>query len=187
MHDEGLAMASAQYPQEFTWGELTAHVLNPVSGLGNPEPNDASVVLLIDHGNNQLLFTGDIDSTIEAQVVARGTPVAAEILKVAHHGSKVPAIYFAYRISPSKYMTKGTQLIQAAIGFISEQARTDPFDGLRHPSQQQTVPLAAIGDLVFKSCRNQNADMLESRIQVVQVIPGTDHRIWMRGRRIKGG
>jgi competence protein ComEC len=67
---------------------MTAHILNPVSGLGNPETNDASVVVLLDHGQNHFLFTGDIDGTIEATVVARGTPVTADVLKVAHHGSK---------------------------------------------------------------------------------------------------
>lgn len=76
------------FPQTYTWGETTAHILNPESGLVNPETNDVSVVVLQEHGNNRFLFPGDIDSTIEATVVARGTLVAAEILKVAHHGSQ---------------------------------------------------------------------------------------------------
>ena len=85
---EGLSLTVAQFPMELTWGQTTAYILNPISGLSNPDQNDASVVVMLDHNNIEFLFTGDISSTIEATVVARGTPVAAEILKVPHHGSK---------------------------------------------------------------------------------------------------
>jgi len=85
--NEGLTMTAVQFPGVLTWGQNTAYILNPVSGLINPETNDASVVLLLNHENVKFLFAGDIDSTVEATVVARGTPVAADILKVAHHGS----------------------------------------------------------------------------------------------------
>ncbi len=84
---EGLTLTSVQFPADLTWGTMQAHILNPESGLVNPETNDASIVIRLDYGVVNYLFTGDIDSTIEATVVARQTPVAAEILKVAHHGS----------------------------------------------------------------------------------------------------
>ena len=86
--NEGITLTVAQFPQTYTWGETTAHILNPESGLVNPDTNDVSVVVLLEHGNNRFLFPGDIDSAIEATVVARGTPVAADILKVPHHGSQ---------------------------------------------------------------------------------------------------
>jgi competence protein ComEC len=58
-----------------------------LTAAGDSKTNIASVVLLINHGAVKFLFTGDIDSTQEAKVLAHGTPVAADILKVAHHGS----------------------------------------------------------------------------------------------------
>jgi competence protein ComEC len=85
--NKGLVPTVAQYPQTFVWGGMTAHVLNPEGGLSSPETNDASLVLRIDYGEFSLLFTGDIDSAVEAQVEARGTPLASDVLKVAHHGS----------------------------------------------------------------------------------------------------
>ena len=85
--NEGLTLTSAQYPAEYTWGSTTAQILNPVSGLVSPESNDASVVVLLSHGDVRFLFPGDISSSEEAAVVAHGTPVTAQILKVAHHGS----------------------------------------------------------------------------------------------------
>jgi competence protein ComEC len=90
---EGVTLTAAQFPQTYTWGVTTVHILNPAPGLVNPDTNDASIVILLIYGATRFLFTGDISSTIEATVVARSTPIAAEILKVAHHGS-------AYSSSP---------------------------------------------------------------------------------------
>ena len=86
--NKGLSLTSVQFPQVLSWGKLTAHVMNPASGLSNPETNDASIVVLVDYVNTKYLFTGDIDSTIEATILARGTSITADILKVAHHGSE---------------------------------------------------------------------------------------------------
>ena len=82
-----IPMTPAQFPAEFTWGGLKAYILNPAPGMVNPAQNDASVVARIDFQDRRFLFPGDISSTIEATVVARQTPVAADVLKVAHHGS----------------------------------------------------------------------------------------------------
>lgn len=85
--NQGLTLAVAQFPQEYTWGSMTAYVLNPPSGLASPEQNEASVVLLVKHGDIDFLFTGDVGSSTETDILARGTPIASEVLKVAHHGS----------------------------------------------------------------------------------------------------
>lgn len=85
---EGVGLTPAQFPSEKRWGEFSVQVLNPPAGLSAPEQNEASVVLRIEHGDSSWLLTGDINATTEAQIVARGTPVAADVLKVAHHGSK---------------------------------------------------------------------------------------------------
>jgi len=45
----GLTLSAAQFGQTFTWGETTAYVLNPLPGLTDPEQNNASVVVRIDH------------------------------------------------------------------------------------------------------------------------------------------
>ena len=99
---DGLSLTTTQFPAEFDWGLMHVYVLNPASGLGNPDTNDACLVLKISFGSTDYLFTGDIDSTIEATVVARQTPVAAEILKVGHHGSEYSSSSaFLAAVSPS--------------------------------------------------------------------------------------
>jgi beta-lactamase superfamily II metal-dependent hydrolase len=86
--NDGLTLTPVAFPFTNTWGTTSAHILNPVTGLVNPDQNAASVVVLLEYGLMRFLFTGDIDSTVEATIVARGTPIPAQILKVAHHGSE---------------------------------------------------------------------------------------------------
>ena len=84
---EGLILTTAQFPGTLSWGATTAYILNPPAGLVQPDTNAASLVLLLDHYDVDTLFTGDIDTTIEAEIIARETPIAADLLKVPHHGS----------------------------------------------------------------------------------------------------
>jgi competence protein ComEC len=85
--NEAVILEPAQFPDTYIWGETSVQILNPERGLEEPETNDASVVLVLEYGVNRFLFTGDINSTIEATVVARGLPSDVQVLKVAHHGS----------------------------------------------------------------------------------------------------
>jgi competence protein ComEC len=84
---EGLELVPAQSPQSFSWGRMGVQVLNPPPGQPKPEQNDASVVLLLDFGEVEVLLTGDIEDRVEADLLESGAPLAAEVLKVAHHGS----------------------------------------------------------------------------------------------------
>jgi competence protein ComEC len=85
---EGLILTSAQYPAEIDWGEAKVSVLNPVTGLVDPDQNEASVVLIIQYGEIEILLTADIDTSAEEDILGRAATLQAEILKVAHHGSK---------------------------------------------------------------------------------------------------
>jgi len=75
----------------FTWGGVSAAAVNPPEPLMSGTASDAnnnSVVLRITYGSIDFLFTGDVQSEAEAGILDRGRIVEAEILKVAHHGSK---------------------------------------------------------------------------------------------------
>jgi len=85
--NKGLTLEAAQFPETLQFGALTVWVMNPAAALESPDSNQASIVLKILYGSKAFLFTGDIDTTIEATVIARQTPLASDILKVAHHGS----------------------------------------------------------------------------------------------------
>ena len=85
---DGLQLVPLQYPQTPTWGGFDVQVLNPPAGLVLPDQNDASIVLHLGYAQIDILFTADIDASIEQLLPARTTSLQADILKVAHHGSK---------------------------------------------------------------------------------------------------
>ena len=76
--NEGASLITAQFPLTYTWGSTTAHILNPAPGLTDPDQNDVSSVILLDSDDVEYLFTGDIGSAVEADIVARCTPVATD-------------------------------------------------------------------------------------------------------------
>jgi len=64
-------------------------ILYPVAGAGRQsKTNNNSIVAKLVYGENELLLTGDIEAKVERELVARGVDVDADLLKVAHHGSK---------------------------------------------------------------------------------------------------
>ncbi len=65
--------------------EYKLYVLHPDNQADNK--NDNSIVLLGTFGGATFLFTGDISSKIEEEIVRKYKP-PVDVLKVAHHGSK---------------------------------------------------------------------------------------------------
>jgi competence protein ComEC len=50
--------------------------------------NDASLVLRLSYGEVSFLFTGDIESSAEREILRTGVNLQSTVLKVPHHGSK---------------------------------------------------------------------------------------------------
>ncbi len=74
------------------WGpEVQAKVFNscPDAAAAVPvSPNNCSIVVKLTYQNASLLFTGDMEAAVEAQVVPKyGAELRADVLKVGHHGS----------------------------------------------------------------------------------------------------
>jgi competence protein ComEC len=70
-------------------GDVTWEVLAPVRlirGQGS-DPNNASVVLLVEVRGVRLLLTGDVEPAAQAALLASGADLRADVLKVPHHGS----------------------------------------------------------------------------------------------------
>lgn len=87
MQLRGLTPTPAVMGQHHSWGPLQAAVANP-QPTPQGDQNEDSVVLRITHGEQHFLFTGDIGTTTEQTLLNLGVPLAAVILKVAHHGSR---------------------------------------------------------------------------------------------------
>lgn len=66
----------------------TITILNPDENINdNLSENNLSLVLLLEIYENKILFTGDIESDVEKQLVSKNN-IDIDILKVPHHGSK---------------------------------------------------------------------------------------------------
>jgi len=86
------------FKREISGVEFT--VLHPPAGW-HSDVNDASLVLRVIWGDRSVLFTGDIGHLAEAEMVRRGLPLRAEVIKVPHHGSRHSSSYpFVREVSP---------------------------------------------------------------------------------------
>lgn len=80
------------------------NILHPAESLAGKvmeKVNNDSVVLMIKYGETEILLTGDIEAKAERQIILSKAELNADILKVAHHGSKTSTIEeFLYEVSP---------------------------------------------------------------------------------------
>jgi competence protein ComEC len=78
-------------------------VLAPADDYAAAKPgNNDSLVLRISYGSRSFLLTGDMERAIEAQLLASGADLHADVLKVGHHGSRTSSIQpFLDAVSPS--------------------------------------------------------------------------------------
>jgi competence protein ComEC len=70
------------------FGDLRVRVLWPPPDALPASRNDGSLVLRVELAGAAVLLPGDVESGAEARLLAAGAPLAAEIVKLPHHGSR---------------------------------------------------------------------------------------------------
>lgn len=84
----------------FTLGQAEVTVLGPVKTY--PDPNNTSIVLRVEYGTTSFLFTGDMETLAENDMLDNGAYVRADVLKAGHHGSSTSTGYrFLYEVNPT--------------------------------------------------------------------------------------
>ncbi|WP_051286774.1 ComEC/Rec2 family competence protein [Paenibacillus taiwanensis] len=79
---------------------VTASFAAPVNSYGD-HFNEWSAVLRLEYGNTSFLFTGDAEQESEADMLASGFKLAADVLKVGHHGSRTSSSQaFLHAVKP---------------------------------------------------------------------------------------
>ena len=97
----GLEIEQPAVGQVFTLGTSTITVLGPVKEYD--DVNNLSLVLMVQHGNNRFLLTGDMEREAENDLVESGADLKADLLKVGHHGSESSTGYIFLREVMPKY------------------------------------------------------------------------------------
>ncbi|MDQ3578801.1 MAG: DNA internalization-related competence protein ComEC/Rec2 [Actinomycetota bacterium] len=93
--------------QRMAWPGLELEVLSP-SGNGSRDSEDAagteinnqSLVLRATTSIGRVLLTGDIELAAQAELLREGTDLAADVMKVPHHGSRYTAPDFLAAVRP---------------------------------------------------------------------------------------
>ncbi|EMD26215.1 ComEC/Rec2 family competence protein [Amycolatopsis azurea] len=103
----GIPLLELGIGQRLDWPGLSLDVLGPryvtrrsVHEQDGTVINNGSVVLRAGTPAGRLLLTGDVELAAQADLMAEGTDLRAEILKVPHHGSRYTAPDFLNAVAP---------------------------------------------------------------------------------------
>jgi len=142
---EGTWWWGAVEGRSFDFDGVRVRILHPdlhtLEEPGLDDPNDLSVVLLLEWGASAILLTGDAPAEAERRVLQQIPPLT--ILKVGHHGS---------RTSTSLELLEVARPVAAVIGV------GDP-NSFGHPHDLVTARLEEVGTAVFRTDRDGDVRM----------------------------
>lgn len=99
VEERGKSVTVPRAGQRFSLGSASVTVLGPVKEYD--ETNDTSIVLRIVFGELSFLFTGDMESEAERDLIESGATLRSTLLKVGHHGSNTSSSYrFLREVAP---------------------------------------------------------------------------------------
>lgn len=85
--EHGVEVVEAYAGLEFAFGPALCTIVSPQKNA-DKDANNESVVIFLDYGDTDFLFTGDMETFAEDAVLEAGYDIDAHVLKVAHHGSR---------------------------------------------------------------------------------------------------
>lgn len=86
LDNKRLKYTTPEVGTQYSLGTARITILAPNGEYGNP--NDASIALMIQNGENKFLFTGDAGEDAEQDILANGIDLSADVYKAGHHGSR---------------------------------------------------------------------------------------------------
>jgi len=148
IRDRGIPLVIIDRPQTVKLGEYCyLDILHPMESMLGKEVlnlNNSSIVVKLIYHETKFLFTGDIESEVEQELLERKVDLTADVFKAAHHGSDTSnTLEFLTAVNPK-------------IAIIQVGAEND----FGHPSLRVVKRLERMGVKIF---RND----LEGTIQVI--------------------
>lgn len=104
--DAGVPLVALTAGQRLSWSALVLDVLGPLDpasgtdGDDGSAVNNGSVVIRATTPAGTVLLTGDVEAAAQADLLARGAPLRADVLKMPHHGSRSTSPEFLDAVAP---------------------------------------------------------------------------------------
>lgn len=141
-HAQDVKIIAMQSGRSFDFGGTRIEILSPPSDYVPPASpkNDDSLAMRLTFLKRSFLLTGDMERPMELRALAGGRPLAADVLKVGHHGSNTSSTAeFLDAVSPTfavisdgfenSFHHPHPQVLERLAAHRAGALRTD-FDGL---------------------------------------------------------
>ena len=102
LSEQGKSLTVPEPGDKFRLGSAQVEVLGPVREYS--DTNNTSIVLRVDYGETSFLFTGDMETKAEKDLIESGADLHATVLKAGHHGSYTSSSYQFLREVMPKYI-----------------------------------------------------------------------------------
>lgn len=146
-------------------GSARLRCLYPTAGEQREDINELSLVLRLEEDGSSCLFTGDISSEVEKELLASGAIEEVDFLKAAHHGSKYSNSYeFLQALQPkivsiscgenNRYGHPGEETLERLNQVDSKILRTDQNGEIRITVKASYVEASAMRGMEKLSSKN---------------------------------
>lgn len=146
-------------------GSARLRCLYPTAGEQREDINELSLVLRLEEDGSSCLFTGDISSEVEKELLAIGAIEEVDFLKAAHHGSKYSNSYeFLQALQPkivsiscgenNRYGHPGEETLERLNQVDSKILRTDQNGEIRIMVKASDVEACAMRRMEKLSSKN---------------------------------
>lgn len=85
LDDKSYKWSTPEVGSTYELGSATFTIIAPNKQYS--DPNNASIGLLLQNGDNKFLFTGDAEEEAEEDILANGIAIDCDVYKAGHHGS----------------------------------------------------------------------------------------------------
>ena len=143
--ENNLDITYSEFGDNIAIGDLSIEFIMPDKVYDNI--NDNSLVFKLTYQDNSFLFTGDISSKVEEDMLNSGEKLKSDVLKAAHHGSKTSSSEeFLSAVSP-KITVVSSGKSSGSLPDYTTMARLNKFSSeLYSTADDKTVVITSDGN-----------------------------------------
>lgn len=144
LKENNLKVEHPKSGEALTIGDMTLEFIMPDEVYNNT--NDSSLVFRLSFKEISVLFTGDISSKVEEEIINSSKEIKSDVLKVAHHGSKTSSSEQFLAKADPKISVVSAGKSSADLPDYTTMARLDKYsDELYCTAEDKTVVINSDG------------------------------------------